>query len=215
MRNNFFKVLGLVGLALFLACTAHADGTTVNMVFTGVNSAQDGHYYVSPYYGTMNGAPVTLFCDDVLHEVTFGQTWTANVTNLGTAISTGNFSNTRFGSGISAANATILYEEVAWLVSQFTPADQSQWVSIQHALWDLTDPAAGYTDVGTWLSSAELSANYSTVNPNGFLIVSDQNLTSAGSVQEFIVRTPEPSSLALLVSGMLALMLLVIRRGRA
>jgi len=42
--------------------------------------------YVSPYYGTMNGAPVTLFCDDVLHEVNFGQTWTANVTNLGTAI---------------------------------------------------------------------------------------------------------------------------------
>ena len=30
-----------------------------------------------------------------------------------------------------------------------------------------------------------------------------------------VVQTPEPSSLALLVSGMLALMLLVIRRGRA
>jgi len=217
MRNNFFKVLGLVGLALFLACTAHADGTPVNMVFTGVNGAQDGQYYVSPYYGTMNGTPVTLFCDDVLHEVNFGQTWTANVTNLGTAISTSNFSNTRFGSGISAANATILYEEVAWLVSQFTPADQNQWVSIQHALWDLTDPSAGYTDVGTWLSNAELASNYTTVNPSDFLIVTNVGLNASGAtqVQEFIVQTPEPSSLALLVSGMLALMLLVIRRGRA
>jgi hypothetical protein len=217
MRNNFFKVLGLVGLALFMACTAHADGTPVNMVFTGVNGAQDGQFYVSPYFGTMNGQAVTLFCDDVLHEVTFGQSWSANVTNLGTAISTSSFSNTRFGSGISAANATILYEEVAWLVSQFTPADQSQWVSIQHALWDLTDPGAGYTDVGSWLTNSELASNYSTVNPSDFLIVTNVGLNAVGAtqVQEFIVRTPEPSSLALLVSGMLALMLLVIRRGRA
>ncbi len=59
-------------------------------------------------------------------------------------------------------------------------------------------------------------SNYTTVNPSNFLIVTNVGLnTSATQVQEFIVRTPEPSSLALLVSGMLALMLLVIRRGRA
>jgi len=191
------------------------------MVFTGPNPAgvNDGTYYVSPYYGTMNGATVTLFCDDVLHEVYSGEKWTANVTNLGTAITTVNgFANTRFGSGISGTNATILYEEVAWLVTQFTPTDQNQWVSIQHAIWDLTDPGA-YGGSGTlsWLSAAEKSSNYDSINPNNFLIVSDVNLNGSGSVQEFFVETvatPEPSSLVLLVSGMLAMMLVVIRRGR-
>ena len=62
------------------------------MVFQGVNGANDGQYYVSPYYGTLNGQTVTLFCDDILNEVNFGQTWQANVTNLGT----NNFSQTRY-----------------------------------------------------------------------------------------------------------------------
>jgi hypothetical protein len=62
-----------------------------------------------------------------------------------------------------------------------------------------------------------MASNYGSINPNNFLIVSDVNLTGSGSVQEFIVETtstPEPSSLVLLVSGMLAMMLIVIRRGR-
>ena len=216
MRTNIIKVFGLIGLALFLASAAHADGTTANMLFTGANGANDGQYYVSPYSGTMNGAPVTLFCDDLLHEVYVGETWTANVTNLGTAIGAKNFSNTRFGSGISAANATVLYEEVAWLVTQFTPADQSQWVNIQHALWDLTDSAVPYTDSAawTWYLDAKEINNYGGINANNFLIVTDQNFKYSGSVQEFIVQTPEPSSLVLLVSAMLGMMLLVIRRGR-
>lgn len=217
MQTNIVRFLGLIGLGLILACAAHAD--TAQMVFTGPNPAgvNDGTYYVSPYFGTMNGVTVTLFCDDVLHEVYSGEKWTANVTNLGAAIASSNFSSTRFGSGISAANATILYEEVAWLVTQFTPSDQNQWVSIQHAIWDLTDPGASYTDTGKWLTLAEESQNYGSINPNNFLIVSDVNLNGSGSVQEFFVETvatPEPSSLVLLVSGMLAMMLVVIRRGR-
>ncbi len=190
------------------------------MVFTGPNSSgiNDGQYYVSPYYGTMNGAPVTLFCDDVLHEVYSGETWTANLTNLGTALSTVNgLGNTRFGAGNGTIGGAQLYEEVAWLVTQFTPTDKNEWVSIQHAIWDLTDPSAHYTDVGLFLYDAGLQSNYGSINPNDFLIVTDQNYKNPGSVQEFIVetvQTPEPSSLVLLISGMLAMMLLVIRRGR-
>jgi hypothetical protein len=79
------------------------------MVFPGVNSANDGQYYVSPYTGV-------LFCDDIKNEVTFGLQWQANVTNLGTAISTSNFTNTRYG-GVSTStvygNPTTAYGEVA------------------------------------------------------------------------------------------------------
>jgi hypothetical protein len=235
MRNNCFKVLGLVGLALFLACAAHADGTPVNMVFTGVNGAQDGQYYVSPYNGTMNLAPVTLFCDDINNEVTWGQTWTANVTSLASGV----FTNTRYGSSVNTGlssnpyttNPLTLYEEAAWLVTQFA-SHPSDYVTLQHALWDLMTPGAESTSftnndadnksVGDWLALA--GTGYTSINPADFEILTNIGCTPgtntpclaySGQVQEFIVRTPEPSSLALLVSGMLALMLLVIRRGRA
>lgn len=232
MRNSFFKVLGLVGLALFLSCAAYADGTTVSMVFGTVNGAQDGQYYVSPYYGTMNGAPVTLFCDDINNEVTWGQTWTANVTSLASGV----FTNTRYGNGsinpnLGSNNPKVLYEEAAWLVTQFA-SNPSDYVTLQHALWDLMTPGAEPTaftngdadnkSVGDWLALA--GTGYTSINPADFEILTNIGcapgtntpcLAYTGQVQEFIVQTPEPSSLALLVTGMLALMLLVIRRGRA
>lgn len=213
------KLARLLALAILFAPFAHADGGPVNMVFTGVNAGgvNDGTYYVSPYYGTLNGQTVVLFCDDVLHEVNFNQSWTANVTNLNTAITNTDFSNTRFGNGISSANATILYEEVAWLVSNFNSGNQDQWVSLQHAIWDLTDPAAGYTDTGTWLTSAEMASNYGAVNASGFEIITNTGLNDPGQtqVQEFIVQTPEPGTLALLACGVLALAALTFMRSRA
>jgi hypothetical protein len=59
---------------LILIPVAHADGGPATMVFKSVNGVNDGQYYVSPYSGTMNGQTVTLFCDDVLNDVNFGQT---------------------------------------------------------------------------------------------------------------------------------------------
>jgi hypothetical protein len=213
------KLATLFALAIFLAPFAHADGT-VNMVFTGVNGVNDGQYYVSPYYGTMSDGSTTqnvvLFCDDLLHDVTFNQSWSANVTNLETAISTEDFSNTRFGSEISPANATILYEEVAWLVSQFNSGNSDQWVSLQHSIWDLTDPGAGYIDTGSWLAMAEDSKNYGSVNTSAFDIVTNvgPNDPSQTQVQEFIIETPEPGTLALLACGLLALAALTLVRIR-
>jgi hypothetical protein len=101
----------------------------------------------------MNGQTVALFCDGVLHEANFGETWTANVTNLGAAIATttlttNGFANTRASRGSEASVPPQVYEEVTWLVFQFTPAEQHQWVSIQHAIRDLTYPNAKYTDIG-------------------------------------------------------------------
>ena len=91
------RLLGFLLAALILIPMAHADGGPVTMVFKSVNGVNDGQYYVSPYSGTMKGQTVTLFCDDVLNDVNFGQTWQANVTNLGTAIQNNNFSQTRYG----------------------------------------------------------------------------------------------------------------------
>lgn len=92
---------------------AFADGSPANMAFTGVNGANDGHYYVSPYNGTMNGQNVRLFCVDIKNKVYFGETRTANVTNLGNALSAITTSAVRTGGAQSCS-----VRESACLASQ-------------------------------------------------------------------------------------------------
>src|SRR6184192_1011538 len=109
-------------LAALLLSTPFAKADSTTMQFTGVNGANNGVYYVSPYAGTMNygtssAQSVVLFCDDINNEVSFNQVWTANVTSLASSLASGNFTNTRHGNpsvntglGTSAA---VLYQEAA------------------------------------------------------------------------------------------------------
>jgi hypothetical protein len=219
------RTMWLLGLFLVLTPLAHADGTTT-MQFTGVNGANDGHYYVSPYsgiinYGTSNAQTVGLFCDDINNDVSFGQIWTANVTNL----ASGDLSNTRYGSSTNPyfsnpAAALMLYEQGAWLVSQFG-SHTSDYVSLQYALWDLMSPGAEPTNyagadgiqVSQWLTWA--AANYGQINPANFGIITNVGpLSYKGQVQEFIVQTPEPATVVLLLIGIGAMFLLALKRQR-
>ncbi len=214
---KFARLLGLFVVGMMLVPFAYADGP-VTMVFQGVNGANDGQYYVSPYYGTLNGQTVTLFCDDILNEVNFGQTWQANVTNLATAVNANDFSQTRYGSVAGSAvlgNPALAYEEAAWLTTQFA-SNPGDLVNLQYALWDIMNPGArgnGNLDVQNWLLLAGL--NYGTINLNNFEIVTNLGpLTLTGQVQEFIVPTPEPGTLVLLICGMLAVCVRLMRRGQ-
>jgi hypothetical protein len=217
---KFARLLGLLVVAMILVPFAYADGP-VTMVFQGVNGANDGQYYVSPYYGTLTDQTgthtVTLFCDDILNEVNFGQTWQANVTNLATAVGTSDFSQTRYGgaAGSLVVNPAMAYKEAAWLTTQFA-SNPGDLVNLQYALWDIMNPdirGSGNADVQKWLFLA--SQNYGSINLSNFEIVTNVGpLTLNGQVQEFIVPTPEPGTLALLVCGMLALCMRLMRRGQ-
>jgi PEP-CTERM motif len=216
------RTIWILGLLLVLTPLAHADGTTT-MQFTGVNGVNNGVYYVSPYTGTMNygtssAQTVGLFCDDINNDVSIGEVWTANVTNM----ASGNLSNTRYGSTINpnytnSANALKLYEEAAWLVTQFG-SHTSDYVSLQYALWDLMSPGAEPTSysengitVSQWLSWA--GTNYGQINPANFEIVTNVGpLAYRGQVQEFIVETPEPATVVLLLIGMGAMFLFALKR---
>src|SRR5437016_11927833 len=148
---KFSRVMWVLAAVFFITPLAHADGTTT-MQFTGVNGANNGVYYVSPYAGTMNygtssAQSVVLFCDDINNEVSFNQVWTANVTSL----ASGNFTGTRYGNpsvntGLStnpyASSAAVLYQEAAWLVTQFS-SHPGDYVSLQYALWNLMSPKIG------------------------------------------------------------------------
>jgi hypothetical protein len=214
---KFARLLGLLLVAMVVVPFAYADGP-VTMVFQGVNGANDGQYYVSPYFATLNGQTVTLFCDDILNEVNFWQTWQANVTNLATAVNTNDFSQTRYGSVAGSAvlgNPALAYEEAAWLTTQFA-SNPGDLVNLQYALWDIMNPGvrgSGNADVQNWLLLA--SQNHGSINLSNFEIVTNVGpLTLTGQVQEFIVPTPEPGTLALLACGMLALCMGLMRRGQ-
>jgi hypothetical protein len=110
---NLSKAIWSFALLLVMTPLAHADGTTT-MLFTGVNGANDGVYYVSPYTGVINlgssnAQPVVLFCDDINNEVYVGEIWQAKVTNMATG-------NTRYGNGsvnpnLGSTSPQTLYEE--------------------------------------------------------------------------------------------------------
>jgi hypothetical protein len=216
------RALWVLAALLLITPLAQADSTT-NIQFTGVNGANDGVYYVSPYtgtlnYGTSSAQTVVLFCVDINNEVSMGQVWNANVTSL----ASGNFSNTRYGNGsvnpnLGGMNPQILYEEAAWLVTQFS-SHSGDYVSLQYALWDLMTPGvepanfanADGISVAQWLALA--AANYGQINPASFVIATNSGtLAYTGQVQEFIVQTPEPTTGLLLLFGVVSLFLLFRR----
>ena len=219
---NAPKAIWSFALLLLMTPLAHAD-STATLLFTGVNGANNGVYYVSPYLGVINpgssNEPVVLFCDDINNEIYVGEIWQANVTN----VATGNFSNTRYGNGsvnpnLGGTSPQTLYEEAAWIVSQFA-SHPGDFVSLQYALWDLMTPNAEPTSyanadgiqVSQWLSSA--AANYTKINPANFSIVTNVGpLAYSGQVQEFIISTPEPAAVVLMLVGMGFMFLLLGRR---
>src|SRR5258708_12408743 len=199
-RMKFARLLGLLVVGMIRVPSVYVDGP-VTIVFQGVNGANDGQYYVSPYYGTMTSPTgtqtVTLFCDDILNEVNFGQTWQANVTNLATAVNTNNFSQTRYGSVLGSAvlgNPAMAYEEAAWLTTQFA-SNPGDLVNLQYALWDIMNPGVRGSldaDVQNWLLLA--SQNYGTINLNNFEVVTNvAPLPLTAQLPEFILQTPEPA----------------------
>src|SRR3984893_15944224 len=221
-KMTFLRAIWVLAALMIMTPLAQADGTT-NMEFTGVNGANNGVYYVSPYtgimnYGTSSAQTVVLFCDDINNEVSFNQVWNANVTGL----ASGNFSNTRYGNGsvnphLGGVNPQTLYEEAAWLVTQFA-SHSGDYVSLQYALWDLMTPGAEATNfanadcttVAQWLALA--AANYGQINPANFMIITNTGtLAYTGQVQEFIVQTPEPATAILLLIGIVSMFLLFRR----
>jgi PEP-CTERM motif len=220
----------LLAVLIFAVPAALADQTPVTMTFVGVNGINNGAYYVSPYYGTMNSngqqTSVTLYCVDFNNEVTWNQTWQANVTPL----SSNDFSNTRFGNPADAAllSATDpylssftpaqLYMQAAWLTTQFNQflfSNPSQVVALQYAIWDLFAPNAPTNAAAqTWILAAQ--NNFGSVNLNNFEIVTNVGpLSLTGQVQEFIVPTPEPGTIALLGAGLLMILWMGFRRSQS
>lgn len=204
-------------LPLYFAALLIAGGSTladtVPATFTGVSGASAFGYDVGPYYGTVNGAPVTFYCVDFANDVYIGETWEANLTPLD---GSSDLSNTRYGGAVDLPNALTLYREAAWLTTQYAanPSDEGE---IQATIWQLFDRDAPTPSSDQWLQLAE--ANYTNLDFSRYEVVTNEGpVTEKGQVQEFIIDpapVPEAPSLVLFGTALILANIALRRRIRA
>ena len=161
------------------------------------------------------GKAVTIFCVDFLHEVTFNQTWTANVSPLA-----GGLSLTREPAGVAG------YRKAVWLADQFSRQDPQYWGGIQSAIWAIFGaPGFDGNPVKTasqqpiandahnavyWTNQADAfaaSSAYGAYDYGQWAVITATGaagLRQGGGPQEFVARVqavPEPGTLVLVAAG--------------
>lgn len=197
------KLIVLTGLLLAAVSGFAAPAT---LVFTSFNQGlwQLGY----PYTATVNGVSgVAVICGDWAHGGQPGDTWQANVTDLGN----GNLANLRFN---QLPDAVTLYDEAGWLLLQTQVTQPAQWPDINYAVWhifDSTAPLGGNAQY--WLTQAqqEASNNFPGVNFHDILIYTPLNQYGVdvngnldpNAPQELLRPVPEPTTLVFLAGGSL------------
>jgi hypothetical protein len=170
-----------------LLAISNVYASPIQATFTGVEGTNAFGYYIGPYYGQLESLNVSLFCDDFANEVNFGQKWMANLSKITTGSDLG---QTRYG---DMKDASYLYQQIAWLDTQFATQDKSQWGDIHATIWQIFDPSqAPVPSSQYWLSQAR--QNYATGNYDNFRVVTNVGpVMKTGQVQEFLTMLPDGS----------------------
>lgn len=194
-----FLIAGLLALA------PAVRGASVITV-TGVNGTAANNVYVGAYYGTIDGNPVLLHCDDYVHHAYLGKPYSAQVSRFA------DLSHALYGSVDDALNK---YRQVAWLIDQFGTTHSSRWGDIHFALWSIFNPSVVPLSSGaqSWLARAVGSATGNTSLDGKYVIYTP---ITPGDSQEFLTfaPTPEPESIVLLATVLVGAFLIAVRRRR-
>ena len=206
----------LVSMGLTMAFCAEASTVSVTFLSadTGVTNGTD---YVLPYQLSIDGITTDATCYDIFDDVTFGQSWTANVLTTAQAIAEGQFS--------SAPNAAVGYDEIAFLSQQTTSSPQDQ-IDLQEDIWNVFggDPYPVTTGMQNYLNLLATSAYSSSFDFGSVDFLEDVN-QGTGRAQAFVVHSspglttvasiPEPGTMMLLVAGLLAMSVTAFRSRNA
>jgi hypothetical protein len=194
-------------------------------------------YYTSIYRGQfLSGGPTTaqldIFCVDFFHRVSPGNEWDAWFSPL-----SGDLSKT-YGMqfrGWSQSIAAERYRAAAWMATQFgspvggyDAAEKANWPSLQAAIWSLMGqnvagtstafPLALNSTQQGWLNTALSAGNTAEfqAQAGNWTVISDMSATATTGKQEFLVQqsvVPEPETVILLVTGLLAIGAVAYFRG--
>lgn len=237
-RMNRSLAVGIPFTAFLLLIAAAAHANTLNVTFDGVSGSNPtlgisdptlGSVtgYIDPYKGNIGTQNVLLWCVDPDHDAPpVGTTWAVNVGTPGNLSSMGNtlqYLKAGYPSGNVPDETAIakFYGELAALISLMeNPANNvATNQELQGAIWQLSDPSLTFTTpLPSGFSTAQV-ASYETWAQNnaltsGFEVLTDVNESSnlKSAYQEYIVTTPEPSTLLLMGLGLMAMVCLSRRK---
>jgi hypothetical protein len=205
----------LVALLAALAFPAASFAGPVNLQFITVGGASIGGEYVYPYYFYIDGSTTLtpMICDTYDRSIGFGESWTANAVSL---TSGQGFWNQQGTATIQSYEAAAII--FSWLLNGTTVAGQQVTAATGNlAIWGLFDGGRGNSgwtayeqtliNTAFGLTHSQSSAFYSQFT---IYVPTD---TQVNGPQEFIgynngglppQSVPEPASLAIVASGLIA-----------
>ena len=209
------SIKGVCWFFILAILAVPAVAGTVNMQFNGLPT--DNNYWGVPSYpydvSVNGGADQWMMCIGYYEHIEGGETWQANVVSVASLDPTALAAHVQF---YQPGATNLLYYQAAYLF-EMAAADKGTDSNVNAAIWYLMEGAPSLTPEAAALVAQAESQSYTRGEfPNVLLyeaIPGTEN-TNLGTAQDFLQSTPEPGTLMMFGSGMIALAGMLGRQSR-